>query len=95
MSKNWSPINLDFLEQPRTVDEAVTRLLRVLSAEERLILAVMDENELTNLHYSLGTSIRNAFELHIPDSPLLADCAVTHPDDASHVIIKALWQRLQ
>ena len=28
-------------------------------------------------------------------SKLLADCGVIHPDDASGVIIKALWKNLQ
>ena len=54
----------------------------------------MAKEDLIKLHFSLGMAIRNAFDLHVPWSKLLASCGVVHPDDASGVIIRALWRRL-
>ena len=80
---------------PDTVEEVVDRLMMVLDDEQRLAITVMDEDDLMDLHFSLGMSIRNAFELHDTDSKLLALCGVVHPDDASGVIIKELWNKLK
>jgi Domain of unknown function (DUF6794) len=80
---------------PDTIAEAVDRLLMVLSDEQKLVIAVMDEEDLIDLHFGLGTSIRNAFRLHDPESKLLASCGTVHPDDASGVIIKELWNQLK
>ena len=80
---------------PETVDEAVDRLMMVLDDEQKIALATLQEDELINLHFSLGMAIRNAFGLHNSDSRLLASCdTVIHPDDVSGVIIKALWEQL-
>jgi hypothetical protein len=77
------------------LDDAVRRLLLILSDEERLTIAAMDQDDLIDLHFSLGAAIRNAFDLHNPDNPILAECATVHPDDASTIIIHALWKQLQ
>ena len=55
----------------------------------------MREDELIELHFGLGLSIRNAFGLHDADSKLFRDCGVDNADDASSVIIKALWNKLK
>lgn len=84
------------LSLPNTVDEAVNRLLAILSVSECSEIACMQEDELIQFHFSLGVAIRNAFGLHNPDSNLLSDCgAGIHPDDASQIIIRALWNQLQ
>lgn len=92
------------LTPPETVAEAVDMLLGLLSVEEKFEIAVMPKDKLFNLHFGLGLAIRNAFGLHVPGSKLLASCNqtlhpgalynVVHPDDASGVIIKALWRNL-
>ncbi|WP_370869898.1 DUF6794 domain-containing protein [Methylobacter sp.] len=52
-------------------------------------------------HFGLGMAIRNAFGLHEQGSKLLASCNnnelynSVHPDDASGMVILALWQSLQ
>ena len=69
----------------------------VLDDEQKIALATLQEDDLINLHFSLGMSIRNAFGvgLHHADSKLLASCnTAIHPDDVSEVIIKALWEQL-
>jgi len=93
---NWTAFLKDSLEPPKTVDEAVTRLISVLDNEHKLIVASMQESDLINLHFSLGIEIRNAFGLHGQDSPLLKSLDYfVHPDDVSMVIINALWHSLQ
>jgi len=67
----------------------------ILDGEQKVALATMTEGDLIDLHFSLGLAIRNAFGLHKPGSKLLVDCGVTHPDDASGMIISELWRVLQ
>ena len=95
MVKNWTTFLQDNFRLPETVDEAVERLLSVLEDEHKAVLAFMQEEDLIDLQFSLGLAIRNAFDLHVPWSKLLASCAVVHPDDASGLIIQALWRRLR
>ena len=94
----------DNSRQPETVAEAVDQLMELLSGEEKLAIAVMPEEDLINLHFTLGMMIRNAFGLHGEESKLLDSCNQTmhpgalynsvHPDDASGVIIGELWKEL-
>jgi len=92
---NWTAFLKDNLESPKTVDEAVGRLMAVLDNEHKFIIAAMQEDDLIDLHFSLGTDIRNAFGLYDKNSPLLKSLGVfVHPDDVSMIIIGALWKRL-
>jgi hypothetical protein len=95
LATNWSEFLQDSFMLPETVDEAVERLMSILEDEHKAILATLREEDLINLRFSLGMAIRNAFDLHIPWSKLLASCGVAHPDDASGVIINKLWTRLK
>ena len=85
---------LQNLEPPETIEEAVIQLMDILSAEEKMEIEMLQEKDVINLHFGLGTSIRNGFKLHDLDSPLLKSCNELHPDDASCVIIKVLWVEL-
>jgi len=93
---NWTAFLKDSLETPKTLYEAVDRLMAVLDDEHKLIIAAMQEDALIELHFSLGTDIRNAFGLHGHDSQLLKSLgSFVHPDDVSMVIIHALWTKLK
>jgi hypothetical protein len=92
---NWPTFLQDNFKLPETFDEAVDRLMMVLDDQQKIALATLQEDDLINLHFSLGMAIRNAFGLHQVDSKLLASCnTAIHPDDVSGVIIKALWEQL-
>ena len=91
---NWPTFLQDNSRLPETVNEAVDRLMMVLDGEQKIAIAVMPEEDLIDLHFSLGKAIRNAFGLHEPTSKLLAVCGVAHPDDASGMIVDALWTKL-
>ena len=95
MTKNWTTFLQGHFRLPETVDEAVERLMTVLDDEEKNEIRSMTEDDLIDLHFSLGMVIRNAFDLHVPWSKLLASCGVAHPDDASGIIINKLWRALQ
>jgi hypothetical protein len=95
LTKNWTPLLEQNFESPATVAEAVDRLILLLRGEEKLMIAMMKEDDLFDLHFSLGLAIRNAFGLHEAGSKLLASCGTPHPDDASSLIIKALWKELK
>ncbi|MDX8127985.1 hypothetical protein JWZ98_09950 [Methylomonas sp. EFPC1] len=96
MTEIWSALSSEILRTPRTVDEAVDRLLLIMNDTERRALASAEEDELVEFHFCLGVAIRYAFGLHKPESELAAACGTgIHPDDASGVIIRALWERLQ
>lgn len=77
---------------PSTVDEAVEQLLVILSDSDKLTLANTAEQDLIDLHFSLGLAIRNGFELHLPDSRLVVEYGTS--DDASMQIIHQLWKTL-
>ena len=86
---------------PQSVQEAVDRLHANISLNDEILLAAMTEEDLTNFHFSLGHHIRNEFGLWSGNADLLESCRMTagkqdlHVDDASLVIIKALWVRLK
>jgi hypothetical protein len=66
----------------------------ILEDDHKAAIANMQEKDLIGLHFGLGTAIRNALGLHGSNNRLLTDCSVTHPDDATGVIIRALWDKL-
>ena len=86
---------------PQSVQEAVDRLHANISLNDEILLAAMTEEDLTNFHFSLGHHIRNEFGLWSGNADLLESCRIIagkqdlHVDDASCVIIKALWVRLK
>lgn len=81
--------------QPQTVAEAVALLLAELKAEDKAHIRAMKKDDLIDLHFSLGMYIRNHLGLWQGNEALLADCGRIHPDDASGVILEALWAELQ
>jgi len=81
----------ELISQPKTVNDAVDLLMRILTDEQKNEIAALQEDDLIDLHFGLGLAIRNAFGLHDPNSKLLADCGTKHPDDGAGVVIKQLW----
>ena len=88
-------------KQPRSVKEAVDRLYAEISLNDEILLASMTEADLPDFHFSLGHHIRNEFGLWSGNDALLESCRIIagkqylHVDDASSIIIKALWVRLK
>ena len=86
---------------PKTVDDAIKRLIANMPLKFKVDLSKMDEGELINLHFTFGVFIRNQFGLWNENVDLLNDCrelsGVTfmHPDDSAAFIIEELWKRLR
>lgn len=94
MTKNWPALKLELTTPPVTISEPVQRFLLVLSNEDKLAFAAMNEDDLYNLHFTLSPAIQNGRQNQV-DSYLRAACGTYHPDDACNVIIGALWRMLQ
>jgi len=85
-------------EYPDTVDAAAEMLIDRLSEEDKLRVKNTKKEDLIGFHHGWGTSIRNDFGLWSGNEKLLrAAChgEICHPDEASMVIIEAVWTRLQ
>jgi len=82
---------------PTTVAEAVDRMLARLTRADKERVRKTPEQDLDGLHFGLGTAIRNVCGLWGGNTALLAACVSPemHPDDASAVIARAVWQRLR
>jgi len=86
---------------PKTVEEAVDRLILDLDLEARVKIASMSLDELVNLHSNLHVYFKNAFGVWHGNKELLADCRsiskepIYNEDEAIVVILGVLWQRLQ
>lgn len=80
---------------PTTIDAAVRVLLDLVAAEELAKITQMSEGDLIHLHFGLGQWIRNNFGLWKENPGLMQAAGASDPDDASGVIVRALWQRLQ
>ena len=89
-----------FPDQPKTVDDAVNFLISKLSLKDKSLIAKMSEDDLGNLHITLGLYTRNQL-LYPRNDQLLESCRQTamdkylHWDQASTVIIKRLWEELK
>lgn len=99
-SKKFDSENLKPL-YPRTVDQAVDRLFSELSFKNKTKIAKMEEDELEFLVPTLGKYVKEKYGLWFKSSELLKDCRFMAKnsnlleDDASAVIIKELWRKLQ
>jgi hypothetical protein len=86
---------------PQTVDEAVEQLIFGLPLKDKTSIANMTEDELNVLNLTLGQYIRNNLRLWDENSELMKSCRkvseniLLDPDQASGVIIKELWKKLQ
>lgn len=95
---------LENFTQPKTVAEAVEILTSGISLRDRMYIASLDFDDLNgNFQFSLGLYIRNQFGLWADNKDLLESCRKAtwiedkniHPDTASSIIIKALWQHIR
>jgi hypothetical protein len=86
---------------PKTVDQAVERLITELSFKDKTTIANMAELELSVLHKTTGEYIRNEFGLWSGNKDLMTSCCFfakrdkVSGDEASSIIIRELWIRLR
>jgi hypothetical protein len=86
---------------PKTVDEAVVRMISNLDLKSKAKIANMDLDNFTRVPFELDVYFKNAFGVWHGNKELLVDCRVTSgepirdEDEASFVILKALWEKLR
>ncbi|MGD8725810.1 MAG: putative molybdenum carrier protein [Desulfobacterales bacterium] len=86
---------------PKTVQEAIQKLIDELPLKEKTTIANMAEDELMNLNAFLGRYILDKFGLWSGNEELVQSCVAFayHPlhseNDAAAVIIKELWHQLR
>jgi hypothetical protein len=87
-------------KKPETVAETVDQLINDMSLRDKVAISKLSEDDLVNLHFSLGLYIRNRF-LYPRNDKLLEDCRreskdkFLHWDQASKVIIRQMWNELK
>lgn len=85
---------------PKTVEAAVEKLLEGMSFRDKTRVANMGPEKLVELHNAFGGPIQMEFRLPGND-PLMRSCAglaglsELTGDQASYVILKVLWEKLQ
>ena len=72
MNEIWPELIQRTLDPPKTIAETVDRLIKVLDNEHKAAIAAMPEEDLWNLHFSLGSAIRNAFGFWDAKEPIVA-----------------------
>ena len=68
--------------------------LKQMSEADKATAINTAEEDLIQFHNSWGMGIRNGYNLW-HDKALLKELGAEHPDDASMIIIKAVWKALQ
>ena len=86
---------------PQTVEEATDKLLSKLSLRDKTMIANIPKDKLTDLYQSLDADMRNEVGLWLTGESLLESCRLTagnrhlNEDDASLIIVRLLWEKLQ
>ncbi len=86
---------------PKTIHEAVDRLIMELTLKDKVLIANMTYDELVDLNSNLGAYIRNAFRLWSGNLELMESCKFAikdktiNADSASFAIIDNLWEKLR
>ena len=76
------------------INEVVQEILKGMSETDKEIVRTTPKDDLISSLHSWGARIRNTYQLwHDPE--LVKATGTEHPDDASMVIIEAVWERLQ
>ena len=85
---------------PNTINQAVVLLIFYLSSTDKKKITKLTEENLSNLNFSLGRFVKKEFKLGTNDA-LMSSCRArcgrnsVYENEASLIIIKALWKRLQ
>ena len=85
---------------PKTVDEAVDRLIEDLDLSDKVTIANMNLDDLVNLHSSLHVYFKNVFGLWPGNKELIESCRaiskepVRDENDATSVILGVLFKKL-
>ncbi len=82
---------------PKTIEAAAEIVIDSLNKDDLASIKKMKEDDLWEVHMSLGQGIRNSMGLWGINKELLKSCGGEdmHPDDASSAIVKFVWLKLR
>ena len=80
---------------PKSLEEVIKMVLSNISDEYKKEIKDSKKRDLTMFQASLGMRIRNDFGLWKGNNELLISCRTLNPDDASMIIIAAIWRVLR
>ncbi len=82
---------------PKTIETAAEIVIDSLNKDDLASIKKMKEDDLWEVHMSLGQGIRNSMGLWGINKELLKSCGSEdmHPDDASSAIVKFVWLKLR
>ena len=83
------------MRNPTTLPEVVVDIIANVTDAQKAQVVSTPENGLITFHHGWGTRIRNDYNLWKPNTALVKATGAAHPDDASMLIIKAVWQALR
>jgi len=95
------PYPLPEKDKPRTVEQAIERLLYEMPLKDKTTLARMRSDELAMIHSSLAEFIVVRFGLGPSNSDLMKSCCFhakqkeMDVNQASAILVRSLWERLQ
>jgi len=81
---------------PHSIGLAVESIIEIMSEEDKLTIKNTDKLDLIQFHHGFGTGIRNSLGLWRGNNKLIVEACgkPCHHDDASGVIIYAVWCKL-
>ena len=79
---------------PTTLEEIVADILKSMPKDDKTTIVTTAEDDLIRFHDGWGRGIRNAYDLW-HNYELVEELGADHPDEASMIIIKAVWKALQ
>lgn len=84
------------MSKPKTIDECMIELTKLLSKEDLAEILKMSANEVGRMHHSLGQWIRNNWDLWKGGElkAHMESLGFIHPDDMSNSILMEFWNRL-
>lgn len=77
-----------------TLDKIIEDIIENMGEADKANVIETSEDDLIRFHHGWGAGIRNHLNLW-HDKALLKEIGEEHPDDASMVIIKAVWKTLR
>ena len=82
---------------PTTVCATVADIVQRMRDEDKKRIRDTKKSDLIQYHHGWGTQIRNYYGLWRGNDKLLTSACgkICHPDDASVIIIEAVWTTLQ
>ena len=86
---------------PRTVEDAVDRLLVEVPMKQRVSISSLEEGNIVFIYPTLGRYIRDNYGLHIKNGALITDCRcraedrTLDEDSAAFLILKEFWKVLK